>query len=119
MANRIKKVMKPILDEAYKRGYEQGVLEGYHKKILAYENENVYLKSILKAQHELLPEWIPVTEGLPEVGDRCLCNVKSFAFPGSFYQAILKYDKYGFVEGCIYTDDVTHWMPLPEPPKEE
>jgi hypothetical protein len=62
--------------------------------------------------------WIPVTERLPEVGERCLCNVKSFAFPGSFYQAILKYDKYGFVEGCIYTDDVTHWMPLPEPPME-
>ena len=45
--------------------------------------------------------WIPVTDRLPEVGERCLCNVKSFAFPGSFYQAILKYDKYGFVEGCI------------------
>ena len=65
------------------------------------------------------PQWIPVSERLPEVGDRCLCNVKSFAFPGSFYQSILKYDKFGFVEGCIYTDDVTHWMPLPEPPKEE
>lgn len=64
-------------------------------------------------------KWIPVSERLPEIGDRCLCNVKSFAFPGSFYQEILKYDKYGFVEGCIYTDDVTHWIPLPEPPKEE
>ena len=63
--------------------------------------------------------WIPVSERLPEIGDRCLCNVKSFAFPGSFYQTILKYDKFGFVEGCIYTDDVTHWMLLPEPPKEE
>ena len=62
--------------------------------------------------------WIPVTERLPDIGDRCLCNVKSFAFPGSFYHAILPYDKYGFVEGGIYTDDVTHWMPLPEPPKE-
>lgn len=29
------------------------------------------------------------------------------------------YDKGGFVEGHIYTDDVTHWMPLPEPPKGE
>lgn len=63
-------------------------------------------------------KWIPVAERLPDVGDRCLCNVKSFAFPGSFYQALLKYDKFGFMEGCIYTDDVTHWMPLPEPPKE-
>ena len=63
--------------------------------------------------------WIPVTERLPEENDRYLCNVKSFAFPGCSYHAILHYDKHdGFREGNIYTDDVTHWMPLPEPPKE-
>lgn len=63
--------------------------------------------------------WIPVTERLPEENDRYLCNVKSFAFPGCSYLAILHYDKHGgFREGNIYTDDVTHWMPLPEPPKE-
>lgn len=64
-------------------------------------------------------KWIPVTERLPEEGDRCLCNVRSFAFPGSFYQAILRYSKDGFRDGCIYEDGVTHWMPLPEPPKEK
>lgn len=64
-------------------------------------------------------KWIPVTERLPEENDRYLCNVKSFAFPGCSYHAILHYDKHdGFREGNIYTDDVTHWMPLPEPPKE-
>ena len=77
-------------EQAYKNGYEKG-----------------------KAK------WIPVSERLPEVGDRVLCNIKSFAFPGSFYQRILPYDKYGFKEDNIYTDDVTHWMPLPEPPKED
>ena len=71
-----------------------------------------------RATSEEIKRWIPVTERLPDVGDRCLCNVKSFAFPGSYYISILMYDKCGFVEGCIYTDDVTHWMPLPEPPKE-
>ena len=62
--------------------------------------------------------WIPVTERLPEEDGRYLCNTRSFAFPGSFYQTIMKYEKGGFIEGHIYTDDVTHWMPLPEPPKE-
>ena len=62
-------------------------------------------------------QWIPVTERLPEDNGRYLCNVKSFAFPGCFYQAILQCDKHGFKEGNIYTDDVTHWMPLPQPPK--
>ena len=78
-----------------------------------------WLTDYLLANGVTVQKWIPVSERLPDVGDRCLCNVKSFAFPGSFYQAILKYDKFGFVEDCIYTDDVTHWMPLPEPPKEE
>lgn len=65
------------------------------------------------------PKWISVKERLPECDGRYLCNVKSFAFKGSFYTTILKYDKGGFIEGYIYTDDVTHWMPLPEPPKGE
>lgn len=68
-------------------------------------------------EHERL-RWIPVTERLPDQGDRVLCVVKSFAFPGRKYYNILRYDKYGFNENGIYTDDVTHWMPLPEPPKE-
>lgn len=53
-----------------------------------------------------------------EENGRYLCNVKSFAFPGSFYRAIMQYDKYGFRDGHIYEDGVTHWMPLPESPKE-
>ena len=64
-------------------------------------------------------KWIPVTERLPEEDGYYLCNVRSFAFCGSFYTAMLKYDKGGFIEGHIYTDDVTHWMPLPPAPKGE
>lgn len=63
-------------------------------------------------------QWIPVTERLPDKHDRYLCNVRAFSFPDLRYFAILKYDDGGFIEGRIYTDDVTHWMPLPEPPKE-
>ena len=66
-----------------------------------------------------IQRWIPVTERLPEEGDRYLCRLKSFAFPGSFYQSILRYDKYGFQDGGVYEDGVTQWMPLPQPPKGE
>ena len=62
-------------------------------------------------------EWIPVSEPPKEKG-RYWCNVKSFSFPGRYYQTVLKWDD-GFIEGRIYTDYVTHWMPLPEPPKGE
>ena len=65
-------------------------------------------------------KWVPVALGfLPEEYGRYLCVVKSFAFPGCFYQAIMQYDKYGFREGNIYTDDVVYWMPLPTPPEGE
>lgn len=64
-------------------------------------------------------KWIPVTERLPEENGYYLCCVKSFCFSGRTYINILKCDKDGFMEGHIYTDDVTHWMPLPEPPKGE
>ena len=66
-----------------------------------------------------IQRWIPVAERLPEEGDRYLCRIRSFAFPGSFYRSILRYDKYGFSDGGVYEEGVTHWMPLPEPPKEE
>ena len=66
-----------------------------------------------------IQRWIPVTERLPEKGGNYLCIVKSSLFRGATYQTILGYDKAGFYDGCIFVEDVTHWMPLPEPPKEE
>lgn len=77
-----------------------------------------FLADYLISNGVTFQQWIPVTERLPEEGDRCLCNVKSFAFPGSFYRTILRYSKVGFHDGCVYEEGVTHWMPLPEPPKE-
>lgn len=64
-------------------------------------------------------KWIPTALGFfPDEYGRYLCVVRSFAFPGRFYQTILQYDNYGFREGNIYADDVAYWMPLPESPKE-
>ncbi len=65
--------------------------------------------------------WIPVTERLPEPKQKVLVAT----YLGGVY--------YGFMEprGKFYTanntladswcwePDVTHWMPLPQPPKEE
>ena len=61
-----------------------------------------------------LPVWIPVTERLPKK-----------------YESVFTFSKYGMqIDEYIgnydgedyfarYTKNVTHWMPLPEPPKEE
>lgn len=65
-----------------------------------------------------LPKWIPVSERLPEVGQRVLFSYRSYIKkrPRTFI---------GWYNGkqwdsLVATEyDVTHWMPLPEPPKEE
>lgn len=79
--------------------------------------DHLIANGVTLAKDTNVPSWIPVSERLPKEYGRYLCNVKSFLFPGSFYQTILQYVEGGFIEGRIYTDDVTHWMPLPEPPK--
>lgn len=69
-----------------------------------------------KAEH---PEWDWILEGeLPEDGQRILVNVK---YRG--HEAV-QMDEYYNDDGC-YLDsgyeigtEVTHWMPLPEPPKD-
>ena len=62
---------------------------------------------------------VDVTERLPEVNGRYLCNIKSMAFPGCHYWNILWYDKDGFRDGNICEDGVTHWVELPEDPAKE
>lgn len=83
-----------------------------------------------------IPKWIPVTGRLPENDGRYLVRKKCF---NTFW-----YDVYGFAKdgrkvdeydferewenvwyrydseyGYVTTDSVTHWMPIPTPPKEE
>jgi hypothetical protein len=62
-------------------------------------------------------KWIPVTERLPEHEDPVLCFIKNGQ------QDIPQLDKFeNLWVGMQWTykrHAVTHWMPLPEPPKEE
>ena len=62
--------------------------------------------------------WIPVTERLPDKYGWYLCFIRPSAFHSTGYHTILPYDQHGFRTGYVYTDDVTHWMPLPKPPKD-
>ena len=65
------------------------------------------------------PKWIPVTERLPEDGERALVMRFDYVTNTPFYD-LLWFDK-GEWWNRRYTGNyaVTHWMPLPEPPKEE
>ena len=66
-----------------------------------------------------VPQWISVNDRLPEEDGYYLCCIKSSLFPDRVYIDILECAKSSFEEGHIYTDTITHWMPLPEPPKGE
>ena len=80
-------------------------------------------------------EWISVKDKLPEKDGSYLVvinyfshqsiNVRSFAKAG---ETVNEYDlageknvwyRYDSEYGYVSTDSVTHWMPLPEPPKKE
>lgn len=64
-----------------------------------------------------MSEWIPVTERLPENGKYVLCFCRANII------CVLRRDKDGdWYENPAHvymSSFVTHWMPIPEPPKEE
>jgi hypothetical protein len=68
------------------------------------------------------PRWIPVTERLPELMHEYVlcCGAKGGQFVG--WVATKTYDggdkATAFVHGG-HGRNITHWMPLPKPPKEE
>lgn len=61
-------------------------------------------------------KWISVKERLPEAGE----DVLAYLGEGIFGICWLLKDGYWETrDSFLYPDDVTHWQPLPEPPKEE
>lgn len=67
-------------------------------------------------------KWISVKDRLPEQTDpakKVLFITKTDGvFIGCYYKATA-YDQFnGWYSMCVRIDNVTHWMPLPEPPEE-
>lgn len=65
-----------------------------------------------------VPKWNPASKPPKEKGDYW-CNVRSFNFDDTYYQHEVWFDGECFVIDGVCTERVTHWMPLPAPPKEE
>ena len=69
-------------------------------------------------------EWISVDDRLPEEGEYVLCVLKGFNYGGKiqvckFVPADKFKDKPYFEHFRNGFPSVTHWMPLPKPPKGE
>ena len=71
------------------------------------------------------PSWIPVTERLPEKTNHYLVHVKCGCdgkFASAWEQVAWFCEKFYWEHlhgDDVFEETITHWMPLPEPPKEE
>lgn len=65
-------------------------------------------------------EWISVKDRLPEAGGYVVCIAKRNPF-SRFMPMVARIEKNGWVNPMTeqYISEVTHWMPMPEPPKED
>ena len=76
---------------------------------------NVDLAAHLIANGVTIQKWIPVTERLPESQQKVIVCRKNGKVEQGVYLGVNGWWKvYG-----TNTKAVTHWMPLPEPPKED
>ena len=72
------------------------------------------------SKKENTTQWIPVTERLPEKYVNVLCHLRSLDRKSEYYSIDhLMEDGQWWKAANSWKHEVTHWMPLPEPPKEE
>ena len=98
-ADLVEQLQQELIDERYRH-------DRYADFCVAQGEE----LSKLKAQQR----WIPVTERLPEDDDDVLI-MSSGSISMGYYSV---YNEYWADYINVYNSDVTHWMRLPEPPKE-
>ena len=70
------------------------------------------IEALEKENGVTVQEWISVKDRLPEQGEEAIC----IAADGDMM--IGKYTEWGWMFPC-YFEEITHWMPIPEPPKGE
>ena len=70
------------------------------------------IEALEKENGVTVQEWISVKDRLPEQGEEAIC----IAADGDMM--IGKYTEWGWMFPC-YFEDLTHWMPIPLPPKGE
>ena len=79
-----------------------------------------YIEIISAADVATVQEWISVDDELPGVGGYVVCIAKRNPF-SRFMPMVARIEKNGWVNPITeqYISEVTHWMPMPNPPKGE
>lgn len=104
------KLMRIVCD-----GLEDGCV-GHCNYPHCYRVNNV--ADILIANGVTIQQWIPVSERLPERnGEYLVCTIHDFYKTKKVAKASFRRNRGGFYGNGGHWSNVTHWMPLPEPPK--
>ena len=81
---------------------------------------NMFVVDFMMSNGVTVQEWIPVKDRLPEAGGYVVCIAKRNPF-SRFMPMVARIEKNGWANPITeqYISEVTHWMPLPQPPKGE
>ena len=82
--------------------------------IYSYEGCDPFAKGLCADALASIPQWIPVSERLPEDGKTVIAYFQRF---GDVGEAVYDKDLNGFSDGRGGCYGASHWMPLPEPPE--
>ena len=79
-----------------------------------------YLADHLINNGVTVQEWISVDDELPDAGGYVVCIAKRNPF-SRFMPMVARIEKNGWVNPITgqYISEVTHWIPMPQPPKGE
>lgn len=101
---------------------KQELIDERHRHDLLQDFEVAEAQKLADMKEKL--RWIPVTERLPEQDGQYLCNYRFGKYRDMTFTRVLDYyatDEVPHFQHTLgdSTMKVTHWMPLPKPPKEE
>ncbi len=88
-----------------------------HKNVLVCQLRESHFTAWQAAKAQAVPEWISVEDGLPSDGQDIIAfdAIKHCVFKdGEFLQGYFEPDTGHEYEEPV---EVTHWMPIPQPPK--
>ena len=111
--------MREKLIELLNNVQDYGTKNTYEEHSITVESKNnETVADALIANGVTIQKWIPVAERLPNAHDSCIVYRKSTFghFSMLRYTPALGFHFYDSEWGDVTVDNVTHWMPLPEPP---
>lgn len=117
----VKRHIKPKADSTLRNMRKDELIEyirclenNYNVAVSFNENQAKYIESL-----GVLPVWIPVTKCLPQEFVSVLVCIPAERPLPMVKEAYLANGSWATKMWIYRADEISHWMPLPEPPKEE